>query len=441
MNVAGIFRSGHGTPSSRSRGQSIVEFALVLPVLLLLLLITLDFGRLFMSYVTLTNVTRVAANFGATAPEAFTGTPNTTIYDAVVGREAAGLNCTLQPAGGYSTPIPTYPNGIGLGAKSVATMTCNFTLLTPLMTAFFGGPLPISASSEFPIRTGAIANIGGSTTLPPPGSPQALFSFTGVAGGSIDSSGNVSGPGPITVNILNSSVNAQTYDWDWGDGSPHEYASTPIAHTFTASHTVTLTVRNTVSSSSMSRTVTVTSSPGPVVADFYGTPVGSPPQASGGGSGGQVIEGSLPLIVNFTNASSNGTAYSWDFGDGANSTGVSPQHQYSSLGFFTVTLAVTAPSGGTPITRTDYVVAGCVVPGFANTSTSVAQSTWATAHFTGTITYQASTSSGNSGTSTNPPSSPKNIVTQTLTGGAWVQPTGQGNTPWCGSNIKLQYTP
>ena len=52
----------------KSRGQSFVEFALVAPVLLLLLLITLDFGRMFMSYVTLNNAARVAANFGAVEP-------------------------------------------------------------------------------------------------------------------------------------------------------------------------------------------------------------------------------------------------------------------------------------------------------------------------------------------------------------------------------------
>ena len=91
----------------RSRGQSVVEFAMIAPVLVFLLLITLDFGRLFMSYITLTNTTRVAANYAAVNPGAFTGTPNTTIYDAIVARESAGLNCELQAdAGGNNPPHP-----------------------------------------------------------------------------------------------------------------------------------------------------------------------------------------------------------------------------------------------------------------------------------------------------------------------------------------------
>ena len=103
----------------RSRGQSFVEFALVAPVLLLLLLITLDFGRLFMSYVTLNNVVRVAANFGALNPSNFTGTPNTTSYDAIVNRESAGLSCPIvADGGGNNPPVPTFPTGSGLGDSS-----------------------------------------------------------------------------------------------------------------------------------------------------------------------------------------------------------------------------------------------------------------------------------------------------------------------------------
>ena len=154
----------------RSRGQSVVEFAMIAPVLVFLLLITLDFGRLFMSYITLTNTTRVAANYAAVNPGSFTGTPNTTIYDAIIARESAGLNCEIQDGpGGHNPPIPTFiANGLGkqtgLGATAVAAMTCDFTLLTPFITNFFGGPLPISASAEYPIHVGAIANIGGGTS-------------------------------------------------------------------------------------------------------------------------------------------------------------------------------------------------------------------------------------------------------------------------------------
>ncbi len=53
------------------RGQSLVEFALVLPVLMLLLLIGIDFGRVFLGWVTLNNVVRDGANFAALHPTAW----------------------------------------------------------------------------------------------------------------------------------------------------------------------------------------------------------------------------------------------------------------------------------------------------------------------------------------------------------------------------------
>ena len=47
------------------RGQSLAELALVLPIVLLLVLVTVDFGRAFFGWVTLNNMARVGANYAA----------------------------------------------------------------------------------------------------------------------------------------------------------------------------------------------------------------------------------------------------------------------------------------------------------------------------------------------------------------------------------------
>ena len=57
-----------GQHNERSRGQSLVEFALVLPMILLLMLIAIDFGRVFLGWVGLNNAARVAANYAALHP-------------------------------------------------------------------------------------------------------------------------------------------------------------------------------------------------------------------------------------------------------------------------------------------------------------------------------------------------------------------------------------
>lgn len=50
------------------RGQSLVEFALGLPLLLLIMLGTLDIGQVFIDYVTMRNAVREAASYGARNP-------------------------------------------------------------------------------------------------------------------------------------------------------------------------------------------------------------------------------------------------------------------------------------------------------------------------------------------------------------------------------------
>src|SRR5439155_22722723 len=59
-------RSRHGR--RKSRGQSLVEFSLVLPLFLLIVMFGIDFGRAYLGWVNLQNVTRVAANYAALHP-------------------------------------------------------------------------------------------------------------------------------------------------------------------------------------------------------------------------------------------------------------------------------------------------------------------------------------------------------------------------------------
>ena len=46
----------------RTRGQALVEMAVMLPILLLLLLLAIDVGRVFFGWVALNNAARIAAN-------------------------------------------------------------------------------------------------------------------------------------------------------------------------------------------------------------------------------------------------------------------------------------------------------------------------------------------------------------------------------------------
>ena len=96
-----------------SRGQSLTEFALVLPVLLLVVLMALDFGRVYLGYVNLQQSARLAANFAALNPTANWATTTDPIrlrYVDIITRDAATTNC--DPARSRCRPFQTGLNSV-----------------------------------------------------------------------------------------------------------------------------------------------------------------------------------------------------------------------------------------------------------------------------------------------------------------------------------------
>ncbi len=76
--------------TSREHGQSIIEFALVMPFLVLILLGIIDLSRAYQTYVVVTNASREGARWGATHP-----TDNTGIQTRVTA-EADGTGVTVN---------------------------------------------------------------------------------------------------------------------------------------------------------------------------------------------------------------------------------------------------------------------------------------------------------------------------------------------------------
>jgi Flp pilus assembly protein TadG len=75
----------------RERGQSLVETAVVLPILLLLVAAIVDFGRAFDAYIVLTNAAREGARFGSVKPTLAEAEVKQIVVDDVLG---SGTNIT-----------------------------------------------------------------------------------------------------------------------------------------------------------------------------------------------------------------------------------------------------------------------------------------------------------------------------------------------------------
>ncbi len=137
------FRISPHTPARPpSRGQSLVEFALLLPVFVLFFAATLDLGRLFYAQITLTNAAREGAFQAARTPESYQGgracDPETNLVVCRVALESRNSFVSVDPA---DIQMSCSPAGCPEELGSVATVEVSgeFTLVTPILAPFFGG--------------------------------------------------------------------------------------------------------------------------------------------------------------------------------------------------------------------------------------------------------------------------------------------------------------
>lgn len=125
-------------------GQSLVEFALVLPLLLFLLMTIFEFGNIFHSYLLITQASREGARMGVV------GEPNAEIENRV--HEICSVLNTSK------LTIDIYPNDDkdpdsgkylyrNRGVPLEVTLDYQVDLFTPLMGSILDNPFPIKAKS------------------------------------------------------------------------------------------------------------------------------------------------------------------------------------------------------------------------------------------------------------------------------------------------------
>ncbi|MGH2466873.1 MAG: PKD domain-containing protein [Candidatus Limnocylindrales bacterium] len=238
-----------------TRGQALVEFAIVLPVMLLLMLLAIDFGRLFFSYIQVNNAAREGAAYGAANPGDTAGitarADQETDAQSQRGESALVVSAACTDTAGATMACSDAPGGAGAGNHLTVTAVERFTFLTPLIDTFFGNDLHMSASATSTVL-GFAASAGGT---PPPGcvGPDVPVLFNATVSGmtvALDASAAAPNSGLCAIS---------GYNWDMGDGATVFGKQTSYDYSSAGTYTITLQVTNQGGSQTGTTTVTVPS--------------------------------------------------------------------------------------------------------------------------------------------------------------------------------------
>ena len=119
--------------SSASRGQSLVELALILPVFLLLVMGVIDFGRVFNSYEAIANAAREGARYCALNAH-LGGSPGSATTSRVTGElNGTGISATVES--------PACDTSVTVGNPVTVVVDTTFTPITGIVT----GPITLKA--------------------------------------------------------------------------------------------------------------------------------------------------------------------------------------------------------------------------------------------------------------------------------------------------------
>jgi Flp pilus assembly protein TadG len=126
-----ILKRSAGRPRKGQDGQSLVEFALVIPIFLLVLFAIVDFGMAFHAWITVTNSAREGARIGAV--RATSAEIEQRVRDTATSLEQANLTVSVTNAEGPP------------GGSVVVDVSYDYSLMTPLadlLNMVSGGTIP-----------------------------------------------------------------------------------------------------------------------------------------------------------------------------------------------------------------------------------------------------------------------------------------------------------
>jgi len=140
----------HRTARGRSAGQTLTEFALVIPILLLLLLGLFDIGRAVYAYTTISNAAREGARVLIVDQTQSSG-----VYRAQTEAAASATALGISDASVtimFRTPdLSGACSGRNIGCVAEVTVPYSYGAITPIIGQLVG-PISMSSTVRIPIE-------------------------------------------------------------------------------------------------------------------------------------------------------------------------------------------------------------------------------------------------------------------------------------------------
>lgn len=128
--IQGLISSRQKQGAAAEHGAAAVEFALLIPLLLLVLCGIFDFGNLYFQMDLVNEAARQAARLAAVNLES-----------------SAAINTAIQQSYGTNLTAVVVPAVPIAGGNVTVTVTSNVTIMTPLISAFFPkNPYPVTGT-------------------------------------------------------------------------------------------------------------------------------------------------------------------------------------------------------------------------------------------------------------------------------------------------------
>ena len=261
------------------------------------------------------------------------------------------LLTTFTEARGYMGMTALYDDAVVMiGGKTSASRTTSTGGLTDVWIEAYK-PSSYDPNPSHTYTLGGIYNVSLTITNPTEiyrvFKPLYITAIPGIITANFNAN-RTSALLPATIRFVDASSNDPTsWDWDFGDGSPHNYEQNP-AHTYGAAglYTVIMTATNNESSDTITKLnyMQITAP----IADFTAN----------------ITSGIYPTAIQF-NDTSEGTpnAWYWNFGDGSTIITIqNPVHVYALNGSYTVTLIVATDGASYTQTKTDYIIITAATP-------------------------------------------------------------------------------